>query len=56
MTSSDSMMILGISIVVHTNQKLEVGEFVLGTRQKLKRIIPAGLARFMVDSCSSGVF
>lgn len=42
--------------MVHTNQKLKADEFVLEMRQKLKRTIPAGLTRFMVDSPSAGVF
>lgn len=50
------MMILGISIMVYTNQKMKADKFVLEMRQKLKRMIPAGLTGFMVDSSSAGVF
>jgi len=42
--------------MVHTNQKLQEDEFVLEIRQKLKRTIPAGVTRFMIDSPSAGVF
>ena len=50
------MMILGISIMVLTNQKLKADKFVLEMRQKLKGTIPAGLTSFMVGSPSAGVF
>lgn len=46
-------MILGISIMVLADQKLKADKFVL---KKLKRMIPAGLTGFMVDSASAGAF
>lgn len=42
--------------MVHADQKLKADKFVLKRRQKLKRMIPAGLTGFMVDSASAGAF
>lgn len=56
LTNPDSVMILGISITVHADQMLKADKFVLKRKQKFKRMIPAGLTGFMVDSASARVF